>query len=155
MAGAGVHPVARFISLVAAETIAPDACWLWAGGGKGNGYGAFNLEGTSEPAHRVSYKLFCGEIPPAQDVCHSCDNRWCVNPDHLFLGTRAENMADCQRKGRTSGHYRKHLKEAQVQEVRRLLGAGHRITKVARITGISHSVVSNIGKGKSYGRIGQ
>lgn len=155
MPGKGPHPVARFMSHVTAATIAVDSCWHWSGAGKGNGYGAFNLSGTPEQAHRVAYRLFSGEIPDGIDVCHSCDNRWCVNPEHLFLGTRSENMADCVRKGRAAGGRRRHLKEQDLQEVRRLLMAGERVPKVSRITGVSEGVIRNIGHGKSYAGKGE
>lgn len=151
MPGTQAHPVTRFIAKVKVPQSVSE-CWQWQGAGKGNGYGSFNLSGEALPAHRAAYLLFCGKIEGGLDVCHSCDNRACVNPDHLFLGTRQENMADCSAKGRARGYRRRHLKESQVQEVKRLLGAGHRVVKVAQITGISHVIISNIKQGKSYGR---
>lgn len=81
----------------------PDTgCWIWLGSTQSNGYGRVAVNGRSVYAHRASYAEFCGEIPDGMDVCHTCDVRNCINPDHLFLGTRADNMRDCKVKGRTA-----------------------------------------------------
>lgn len=83
----------------------PDDCWLWkAGVFKTTGYGFIGKGGLgagSEGAHRVSYKLNKGPIPSNKIVMHTCDNRRCVNPAHLRLGTKLENTHDMMRKGRT------------------------------------------------------
>ncbi len=71
-------------------------CWEWVGGRIPSGYGHFQREG----AHRWSYRYFVGEIPDAHQICHHCDNPPCVNPFHLFLGTRSDNMKDGYEKGR-------------------------------------------------------
>lgn len=77
-------------------------CWIWLGAEKGNGYGNVRCGGKNETAHRRSYREAFGDIPDGSDVCHKCDTRLCINPDHLFTGSRLENMADCFRKGRTA-----------------------------------------------------
>jgi hypothetical protein len=77
-----------------------DTCWLWLGA-KTNGYGASCIRGKTTLAHRIAYELATGQIPPSTlDVCHACDVPLCVRPEHLFLGTRRDNVQDMIQKGR-------------------------------------------------------
>ena len=84
-------------------------CWLWLGAYGRNGYGTMGDAAQRRPsgsctyyAHRLAYQAFVGPIPPNRHVMHKCDNRACVNPDHLSIGTAGDNIRDCVAKGR---HY--------------------------------------------------
>lgn len=77
-----------------------DSCWRWTGYCLHNGYGQFRLSGQVWLTHRLSWTLAYGPIADGLDVLHRCDNPPCVRPDHLFLGTNADNAADRDRKGR-------------------------------------------------------
>lgn len=75
-------------------------CWIWMGAQSTRGYGSIKFKGSSEKAHRLSYRAFVGPIPDGMHVLHKCDTPSCVNPDHLFCGTHTDNMRDKERKGR-------------------------------------------------------
>lgn len=75
-------------------------CWEWTGRIKPRGYGAISIDGKEYLAHRAAWIITNGFIPKGFYVCHHCDNRKCINPDHLFIGTQRDNVQDCISKGR-------------------------------------------------------
>ena len=85
------------------EKVTESGCWLWLGSPGRHGYGEIRINNKIELAHRLSWKLFNGDIPRGMQACHRCDVRSCVNPSHLFLGTNMDNILDSMKKGRRLG----------------------------------------------------
>lgn len=132
----------------------PDTgCIEWTGTLTENGYGQLRLHGKNVLAHRLSYAVRHGSVPANMCVCHSCDNRPCCNADHLFLGTKADNSADMKAKGREASGEKQgssKLTAVDVAELRRLLAAGKSQSAVAKLFGVSKSLVGFIKLGKRW-----
>lgn len=135
------------------------SCWNWTGSLTPTGYGQLRINKKAHTASRVSWQLHYGEIPHGYFVCHKCDNRRCVNPEHLFLGTPKDNMDDMRAKGRQSYHnVRKgtqintvKLTEQQVLEIRSVY-SGERCQQVqlARKYGVTQSCINCIVLGRTW-----
>ena len=82
--------------------IVEGACWEWQAGDRGNGYGCFKYKGKVYDSHRFVWLLMYGSIADGLLVCHKCDNRKCVNPEHLFIGNAKDNALDRRKKGRSN-----------------------------------------------------
>jgi hypothetical protein len=131
-----------------------DGCWKWLGRLSPSGYGRFMTQGKTVTASRYFYEISIGPIPEGLFVCHKCDNRACVNPEHLFLGTKKDNAQDCIAKGRhrpTRGVDRPAAKltEEKVREIRRLYRKGDG-SYLAWQFGVSASVINSIVARKAW-----
>lgn len=133
-------------------------CWAWKGS-TSCGYGHLPLAGKQHTrAHRASWELHFGPIPDGLFVCHKCDNRPCSRPDHLFLGSHADNMADMVSKGRQGreselrargeSHYRHRLTDGEVLEIRMRCGESHRA--LAREFGVGKTTIDHILRGDTW-----
>lgn len=141
MAGKPPMPeIERFMSKVHK---AENGCWLWTAYCMKNGYGFFRTPAKHVLAHRASYRLFCGELDQ-RDVMHSCDTPACVNPEHLSLGTRKENMQDAKTKMRMrsgESHGRAKLTNAQIEFAKTAKGTQQ---EIANLLGVTQGRISNI-----------
>lgn len=136
------------------------SCWKWNGAVGNNGYGRINTAGRGMPiesAHRVVWVLTFGPIPEGKFVLHRCDNKLCVNPKHLWIGTQADNMRDMKKKGRgcigeKNGQAR--LNRNTVLKIRKVYSTGKfSQSKVATMFGISRCHVHQIASRRNWNHI--
>ncbi len=120
--------VERFLSKVLKHV---SGCWLWNAQIYPTGYGSFYLNKKNHLAHRASWILFKGNIPENLFVCHKCDVKRCVNPDHLFLGSQTENMRDMIDKGRAPKQI-KSLSDDEEKDVLNLYVSGVTQREIAK-----------------------
>jgi hypothetical protein len=122
----------------------PDGCWKWSAFCMKNGYGLFRRADRHHLAHRVSYELFVGHLPAGMEVMHVCDNRNCVNPEHLCLGTHVDNVKDCLNKKRHAFGVRHGLAKLSEDQVRDIRAASGTQRTIAKQYDISQAQVSDI-----------
>lgn len=133
-------------------------CWEWTAHRKPNGYGGIRINGKALYAHRVS-ALWAGIISDMTDgdcVLHECDNPACVNPDHLWRGSQADNMEDMRKKGRAkrgSDQHNSKLTEDDVRCIRNLLLAGASRTSIAKQFGVARRTIADINLGKTWSHV--
>lgn len=116
-------------------------CWLWLNAVDRQGYGAASLRGKYERSNRAAWIAFNGDIPDGLHVLHRCDIPSCVNPDHLFLGTQAANMADKARKGRASSGESHNDAKLTVEKVKAIRASGETIAVLASRYGVGMTTV--------------
>lgn len=136
----------------------PESCWEWTASILSSGYGSFYSDGRTRRAHRVAWQLVNGTIPKGEGahgtcVLHHCDNRACVRPDHLFLGSNADNMRDMVEKGRQlkgKANPNAKLTRKQVYAIR---ADPRTYRKIAADHGVSVAQVSNIKRRKQWAHL--
>lgn len=124
-----------------------EICWEWKGGKNKNGYGALKVGSRTDgsrrtiESHRLSFMYFHGEIPKGMCVLHKCDNRKCVNPNHLYVGTKKQNTLDAVSRGRFGP-----LKYGQdkIDQIRRLWFVGKKISVISETVGLSERYVYRV-----------
>lgn len=131
-----------------------EGCWQWIGSLNSSGYGSFGIKGTVVASHRVCYVLTYGKISDSKlYVCHHCDCRNCVRPDHLFLGTHKDNMKDCARKGRSGpknkapqgeAHGMAKLTSSDVLAIRALYAQGKPTKEIATAYSVNRRTITSI-----------
>lgn len=142
-----------------------DFCWLYNGPRTKLQYGLFRIggrKGKSVYAHRYSFEIHCGPIPEGLCVLHHCDNPPCVNPDHLFLGTKHQNSLDMVAKGRASRkvtvfgekHHSAKLSNSDVRAIReKYVFRKNSSRKLATLYGVSKTMILNIVRSKNWKHI--
>lgn len=139
--------------------ISKSGCWNWLLSSH-NGYGLIRIDNKLYKVPRVSMHIFNGfDLSSKLEICHHCDNPPCFNPDHLFAGTRKDNMQDALRKGRLKPKKGRDspllkLTDRQVREIRALLKDGVPKAKIAKIFNISRTTVKCIGRREAYDFVG-
>lgn len=136
-----------------------DGCWTWQASRDKDGYGNFRAEHDGviyTKAHRYSYALHKGKVPSLLQVCHTCDNRPCVRPDHLFLGTSRENHLDKMAKGRHrgpsgEGHPFARLTEEQAKAI---LSDPRPYAQIANEYGVHKQTISSLKNRDSWAHLG-
>jgi|SRR6187399_385690 len=127
-------------------------CWLWDGNKSDDkdGYCRLKIGGKMHRAHRFAYERYRGPIAKGQLVCHSCDVRACVNPDHLFVGTPADNMADMNRKRREARGENRGVARLLPEQVLAIRAASSTHTELARRYGVTRRTIQVIRLRKTW-----
>lgn len=154
-------------------------CWEWMGSLTKVGYGKIQVKNKNYTTHRLSYEIFKGQIPDGNMICHSCDNKKCINPEHLWVGSAKDNMHDMIQKGRKVAktgwkhteetkqkfklrphsdrrgekHHLSKLTSEDVLNIRKMIESGEKIIDIARKYNVDQSAISNIKRKRNWSHI--
>jgi len=136
-----------------------ETCWIWTGSKRPDGYGVFHAGGKTNAtsAHRLSWKLYHGEIPEGLVLRHMCDNPICVNPDHLKLGTLKDNSTDRILAGNScpgSKNSKAKLDEEKVKEIKNLIQIGLSGAEIGRRFGVTRTCINAIKNSRTWKHVG-
>ena len=148
------NQIKRLLGMI---NIQDNGCWNWSGYSR-NGYGRLMVGSRKDntrrtvQAHRFSYKLFNGDIPYGLYVCHKCDNKLCVNPEHLFLGTHQDNIDDRERKNRNNHVVGENVPTSKLteNEVIKIRNSNLSSRKLAEIYGLNKTSILDIKNGINW-----
>lgn len=137
------------------EILGENDCWNWLAYIDRHGYGNFQLNGKPWLVHRLSWIIKSGEIPGDLLVCHTCDNRKCVNPDHLFIGTNQDNSKDMISKGRGRCNYQygedNHNSKLTTEQALMVKHSTRPCAELSLELGVDYNTVWRIRKGLRWG----
>lgn len=128
-------------------------CWLWLGATRGNGYPAIRIQGKNYGVHQISHVIYAGgQLDSSMDTCHKCDTRLCINPAHLFRGTRADNLRDCANKDRNTFGEKSNLAKLTSKQAVEIRNDNRSTKEISKAFNISTRAVRSIKSGEAWRR---
>ena len=140
------------------KSAGPNACWEWQGAINSHGYGTIRQRCASRGCHVVAFESVHGPTTPGVVICHTCDNRKCCNPSHLYAGNHATNARDRVMRGRSNsargeGCGQAKLRDADAAVIRFLAGCGVRQNKLGALFGVTQMAISNLVNRKTWAHV--
>jgi hypothetical protein len=129
---------------------AETGCWNWTRTVSDGGYGRISRTGRYDLAHRVAFEVFVGSIPSGMLVCHKCDNRRCINPEHLFLGDHKDNASDMVQKGRSLRGEKHHNAKLTAEQAAAIRADARKYREIAVDYGVTYGLIGHIKQQRAW-----